>query len=87
MPVRSPGRAWLAGPPVVDDRLVSLSQRRFIMEPHREEPQKAPLAGAERRPKRFRIIKLEERVAPTKGGHKPTSGAAGCTGCCYMTVW
>jgi hypothetical protein len=37
------------------------------MEPHREE-QKAPEPGAERKPKRFRIIKLEERIAPSGGG-------------------
>jgi len=35
-----------------------------------------------RPPKRFRIEKLEERVAPTKGGrgtHNCTSGTANCT--------
>jgi hypothetical protein len=54
--------------PVVDDRFVSPSERRFIMEPHREEPQQAPEPGAEQKPKRFRIVKLEERIAPSKGG-------------------
>jgi hypothetical protein len=59
------------------------------MEPHREEPQKAPEAGAEQRPKRFRIvkledrfriIKLEERVAPR---HSPRHTML-CTGFgCY----
>jgi hypothetical protein len=39
------------------------------MEPHREEPQKALLPSAEQRPKRFRIVKLEERIAPSKGGN------------------
>jgi hypothetical protein len=39
------------------------------MEPHREENQKAPQTGAERKPKRFRIVKLEERIAPSKGGN------------------
>ena len=38
------------------------------MEPHREEQPKAPEAGAEPKPKRFRIVKLEERIAPSKGG-------------------
>jgi hypothetical protein len=38
------------------------------MEPHREEPQKAPEPSAEQRPKRFRLVKLEERVAPSTGG-------------------
>jgi hypothetical protein len=41
--------------------------RRFIMDPHREEAQKALPPGAEPKPKRFRIVKLEERIAP-KGG-------------------
>jgi hypothetical protein len=39
------------------------------MEPHREEQNKAPPPGAERKPKRFRIVKLEERIAPSKGGN------------------
>ena len=39
------------------------------MEPHREEPQKAPPPGAEQRPKRFRIVKLEERIAPSAHGN------------------
>jgi hypothetical protein len=38
------------------------------MEPHREE-QKAPEPSAEQKPKRFRIVKLEERIAPSKGGN------------------
>jgi hypothetical protein len=38
------------------------------MEPHREESQKALQASAEQRPKRFRIVKLEERIAPSQGG-------------------
>jgi hypothetical protein len=44
------------------------------MEPHREE-QKAPGHGAEQKPKRFRIVKLEERIAPKKGG----KGTNNCT--------
>ena len=39
------------------------------MEPRREEQQKAPEPSAERKPKRFRIVKLEDRIAPNKGGH------------------
>ncbi len=38
------------------------------MEPHREEQNKAPPPGAEPKPKRFRIVKLEDRVAPRRGG-------------------
>ncbi len=40
------------------------------MEPHREEPQKASDAKVEQKPKRFRIVKLEERIAPSKGGNQ-----------------
>jgi hypothetical protein len=39
------------------------------MEPRREEQQK---------PKRFRIIKLEERIAPTKGGNISHGKATAC---------
>jgi hypothetical protein len=48
------------------------------MEPHREEPQKALEPSAAQKPKRFRIVKLEERIAPTKGGnvsHRPMACA------------
>ncbi len=38
------------------------------MERRREEPQRAP-PSAEPKPKRFRIVKLEERIAPSKGGN------------------
>jgi hypothetical protein len=38
------------------------------MEPHREEPQKALEPSAAQKPKRFRIVKLEERIAPRRGG-------------------
>ena len=70
------------------------------MEPRREEQQKALEPSAAQKPKRFRIVKLEERIAPKKGGggnvtqHKtcncvgPT--AIGCTiGCCWIgqTEW
>ncbi len=38
------------------------------MEPRREEQQKALGCSAEQKPRRFRIVKLEERIAPAKGG-------------------
>jgi hypothetical protein len=38
------------------------------MEPHREEPQKAPPPSANPKPKRFRIVQLEDRIAPSSGG-------------------
>ncbi len=58
------------------------------MEPRREEP-KAPTLRPEEKRKRFRLIKLEERIAPG-GGHGNGSndchgcraGASGCTGVC-----
>jgi hypothetical protein len=37
------------------------------MELHREDESKAPQTSAERKPKRFRIVKLEERIAPSNG--------------------
>jgi hypothetical protein len=57
------------------------------MEPHREE-QKAPEPSAEQKPKRFRIVKLEERIAPSRGG-KPKLTDFGCynpTGDCLGTT-
>jgi hypothetical protein len=54
------------------------------MEPHREEPQKAPPPSAERKPKRFRIVKLEDRIAPGRGGNGTNNcmGSRGCSGVC-----
>jgi hypothetical protein len=46
------------------------------MEPHREEPQRAPPPSAEQKPKRFRIVKLEERIAPRN--HKGTQAGVTC---------
>jgi hypothetical protein len=45
------------------------------VEPRREKPQ-APRPGTEDMPKRFRIIKLEERIAPKNNG-KVASGGEG----------
>ncbi len=47
------------------------------MEPHREAQSKAP-PSAERKPQRFRILKLEDRIAPAKGGQVTHQ----CTGYC-----
>jgi hypothetical protein len=55
------------------------------MEPRREENQTAPQTGAEPKRKRFRIVKLEDRIAPgsgnTKGGNCETwfCTRGGCT--------
>jgi hypothetical protein len=43
------------------------------MEPHRKDQHKTLEPSAGRKPKRFRIVKLEERIAPGHGhggGHK-----------------
>ncbi len=40
------------------------------MEPNRKEQQKAPRPSATPKPKRFRIVKLEERIAPAAAGTK-----------------
>lgn len=60
------------------------------MEPHREE-QKAPSPGVEQKPKRFRIVKLEERIAPSNGngptnGHKNTCFTCGIFYCGSVNV-
>ena len=44
------------------------------MEPHREGQSKALVPGDTPKPKRFRIIKLEERMAPSQRGNGPTNG-------------
>jgi hypothetical protein len=50
------------------------------MEPHREEQPKAPELSAEQKPKRFRIVKLEERIAP--GKVEPMGGSYTCWSPC-----
>jgi hypothetical protein len=58
------------------------------MEPHREGQQKAPEPSVAPKPKRFRIIKLEERIAPSKGGngtHNGCGATAGCTVYCSQS--
>jgi hypothetical protein len=57
------------------------------MEPHREDQSKAPPPGAERKPKRFRMVKLEDRIAPNKGGVGTNNGCVSghscyCSGTC-----
>jgi hypothetical protein len=51
------------------------------MEPHSEEP-KVPKPRTEEKPKRFRIVKLEERIAPTFGGGGQLSHKVVCSGFC-----
>jgi hypothetical protein len=53
------------------------------MEPRREEPQ-APTPRPEEKPKRFRLVKLEERIAPGGGnghGSNATQCHSGCNSC------
>jgi hypothetical protein len=40
------------------------------MEPHQDEPKMSPEPHREEpKPRRFRIVKLEERIAPLSGGN------------------
>jgi hypothetical protein len=57
------------------------------MEPSREE-QKALEAGAEQKPRRFRIVKLEERIAPAKAGgtNGPKCYSHQCTMGCSLLL-
>ncbi len=52
------------------------------MEPHREGDHKALEPGAQRKPKRFHIVKLEERIAPSlKGGNTHANTCTNCATC------
>lgn len=44
------------------------------MEPDREEQQKALKPSAATKRQRFRIVKLEERIAPKQSGNGKTNG-------------
>ena len=58
------------------------------MEPHREEP-KAPKPRPEEKQKRFRIVKLEERIAPggpKTSNHHCTTNCTNYTCATYCTV-
>ncbi len=52
------------------------------MEPLREEQNKAPPPGAEQKPKRFRLVKLEERIAPSQPGVHTRGCSYRCTYAC-----
>jgi hypothetical protein len=43
------------------------------MEPRREEQNKAPPPSAEQKRKRFKIVKLEDRIAPSSRGEVKTA--------------
>lgn len=57
------------------------------MEPLHEESQKLLESGAAQKPRRFRVVKLEERIAP-KAGRKGTHNCPYQTGMqgCYLTL-
>ncbi len=50
------------------------------MEPRREEPRKAPPPSVKPKSKRFRIVRLEDRIAPSSGGNTKNCyrGSAHC---------
>jgi hypothetical protein len=52
------------------------------MEPRREEKKtKEPRKEVAKKPKRFRIVRLEERIAPSGGGHGNGLAASGASIC------
>ena len=60
------------------------------MEPRREEPT-APTPQPQEKPRRFRIVKLEERIAPSHGHGKGDSLTLPptyriCTGGCKLSI-
>ena len=59
------------------------------MEPRQEKP-KPPKPRPEEKPRRFRIVKLEERIAPSKGGkgtnNCPSVNLTGCPSLCTCTT-
>ncbi len=58
------------------------------MEPDRQDRQKALEPSAAQKPRRFRIVKLEDRIAPGKGGatgNQVTCHKCNISLCCYST--
>jgi hypothetical protein len=53
------------------------------MEPRREEPT-APTPQPQEKPRRFRIVKLEERIAPSNSRGR-TNNAPTNRGCAYFS--
>lgn len=49
------------------------------MEPRRDTPPKALEPSAQSQPRRFHIVRLEERIAPRKGGAKTHKCATAIT--------
>jgi hypothetical protein len=57
------------------------------MEPCCEESQRVLQASTEQKPKRFRIVKLEERIAPKKGGNGTNNGCYTGHTCACPSAW
>ncbi len=55
------------------------------MESHREEQPKKPETRGEPKPRRFRLVKLEERIAPAKGYANGTHKNCAPTDTCWCT--
>jgi hypothetical protein len=53
------------------------------MGPRQEDDPKTPRPQKEARPRRFRLVKLEERIAPSAGGNKTNNSA--CVFLCNYT--
>jgi hypothetical protein len=53
------------------------------VESHGEGQTSPPRQPEQTPPRRFRIIKLEERIAPSNGGHNSHGGARTFCGCGY----
>jgi hypothetical protein len=56
------------------------------MEPRQEKkvPEPRPAVPKQERPRRFRLVRLEERIAPKSGGHGTNHCATGCNN---TTCW
>jgi len=52
------------------------------MERRKDESGKDPTANTQKKERRFQIVKLEERIAPGKGG-KGTHNSCSCGYACY----
>ena len=50
------------------------------MEPREQNLLQTPKVRCEQKPRRFRIVMLEERIAPSKGGNHTHNGGACATG-------
>jgi hypothetical protein len=61
----------------------SCLERRFLMEPRKEMLKKSQQPRNDERKSRFRIVKLEERIAPCNAHYNPKGKLAGLGNCSY----